>query len=217
MTNDHEYDAAITRLSNLFHHRMSIDVPRPQVQCIYCTNGHPTEECPFTIVSQEMLRNYDNRQHPTKLYLRSLYLDFCPLRCMICESNHHTCDCPNDYRRCIQHGHINGSRTTRYRYRSYDQMNMGTYSPTSSGHVDMYSEHTSDWSGHASGWSDTLFDEDEDANITANPLHPMPSTPPLVEESPVTNAPTSVGRQLDELQFITAEKYGGTQPSDMNE
>jgi hypothetical protein len=102
--------------------------------------------------------------------------------------------------RCIQHGRINRSRSTGYRY-SYEQLNIDMYSSTSSGNVDMYS------STSTSDFSYTSTDEDDDAYITTNPPCPMPSTPPLVEESPVTIAPASVGWKLDELQAIIAEEY----------
>jgi hypothetical protein len=188
----------------MFHDHLP--VPAPQVRCAACKNGHPKGECPFKRVTEEMEQNYENPNHPAVKFFSNTYHDYFPKHCMVCHTiTHSTHKCPHDDMRFIQHGGINRSRATGYvpplnRY-SLEQLNIDMYSSTSSGNVDMYS------STLTSDWSYTSTDEDDDAYITTNPPCPMPSTPPLVEESPVTIAPASVGWKPDELQAIIAEEY----------
>jgi hypothetical protein len=132
--------------------------------------------------------------------------------CLICESNHHTYDSPHDFMRCIQqtgiqHRNVTGSQTLRYQYEEHEQAHRDTASwATSSGHVNMYSEHTS-------GWSETSTDEEEDVNITAA----SPSTPPLVEESLATTAPEYMSRiqchKCDKMSHFARHCNVGSEPS----
>jgi hypothetical protein len=91
----------LTWLSRLFRDRLP--VPAPKVQCAACKNGHTRGECPFRIVSEEVVRNHENRNHPAVSYIYDLYHDFYPKHCMICnDTNHSTHKGPNDYMRYIK-------------------------------------------------------------------------------------------------------------------